>query len=219
MQLWKTQSFYKNTHSKQPVYKYVDLIVELYNNTNLSLLSIKYKHRSHLVRITKTMRQKRAFCFTQNITVNTVFGTCVSGESAVASINYFPVCGLLALFLRVSTETVVCGFWVKTQNFSLLMDPEREGGHWCSNEDSRKVKNKNKNKNNEVKPEGKVMKTVQYMRMCKSWVTWTRFTSWRIALGLNTSNGVAKVFKLFNVTQECAPTGFPRIITKERFQT
>lgn len=52
---------------------------------------------------------------------------CVSETLTVTLVNNFPVCGLFALLLGVSAETVVRCFGVKAQDLPLLMDPEREG--------------------------------------------------------------------------------------------
>lgn len=41
--------------------------------------------------------------------------------------NYFPVCWLFALLLLVTTETVVGGLRVESQNLSFLVDTEGEG--------------------------------------------------------------------------------------------
>lgn len=60
----------------------------------------------------------------------------MSGKSEVTSVNNFPVCGLFTFFLSVPTETVIRSFGVKTQDLPLFMDPEREGGHRCSYEES-----------------------------------------------------------------------------------
>lgn len=59
-------------------------------------------------------------------------------HQGVPSVNYFPVGGLFTLFLSVSTETVVCSFRVETEDLPLFVDPERKGGHRCSDEESRK---------------------------------------------------------------------------------
>lgn len=71
----------------------------------------------------------------------------MSGETEVTSINNFPVCGLFTFFLSVPTETIVCSFGVKTQDLPLFVDPEREGGHRCSYEESEKKKKRLINKN------------------------------------------------------------------------
>lgn len=46
------------------------------------------------------------------------------------------MCGLFTFLLSVPTETTVCASGVKTQDLPLFMDPEREGRHWCSYEES-----------------------------------------------------------------------------------
>lgn len=76
----------------------------------------------------------------RNVTFTTDFGTCVCLVSEVTSVNYFPVCGLFTFFLSVPTETIVCSFGVKAQDFPLFMDPERESGNWCSDKESEKIK-------------------------------------------------------------------------------
>lgn len=60
------------------------------------------------------------------------FESCWEGCHVIASVNYFPVCGLFTLLLTVPTEAVVGSFGVESQNLSLLVDPEREGRHRCS---------------------------------------------------------------------------------------
>lgn len=55
--------------------------------------------------------------------------------SHVTLVNYFPVCGLLALLLRISTEAIVCCFGLEAQDLPLLVDPEREGRHGRPDED------------------------------------------------------------------------------------
>ena len=53
--------------------------------------------------------------------------------------DYFPVCGLFALFLIIPTEAIVRGFGVETQDLPLFMDPKREGGYRCPNEEPGKL--------------------------------------------------------------------------------
>lgn len=70
-------------------------------------------------------------CFNFN-----TFGTCILGQSVMTSVNNFPVCWLFTFFLRLPTETFICGFGIKTQDLPLFMDTERECRHRCSYEES-----------------------------------------------------------------------------------
>lgn len=55
---------------------------------------------------------------------------------SVTLVNYFPVCGLLALLLGVAAEAIVRGFGVEAQDLPLLVDAKREGRHRRPDEDS-----------------------------------------------------------------------------------
>lgn len=101
----------------------IDLIAQLWNHK-----SKKY---------TKEQLKYPVYSIQTHLTFNTAVGTCVSRKS-ISSIHYFPVCGLFTLFFGVPTETIVCSFGVKAQDLPLFMDSEREGGHWCSYEESEK---------------------------------------------------------------------------------